>query len=166
MEFRHRSRDCKGLRRAAMTLFAGCLATLCLGVLDAGAQSCDAPPGTSGLEEYCESLPAPGGRQGPSDAAPAGPGVSSQTGSSLGAAGSDGETVKRLAEGDDPSGDDRRRSAPATDAREPAAVAIAPPPATEAGAGHSAGLPYAIVLALIVLGVAAAAISARRRRAV
>lgn len=43
---------------------------LALGLLaptTASAQTCEAPPGISGIEQYCESIQGPGGKAGPGD---------------------------------------------------------------------------------------------------
>jgi hypothetical protein len=40
------------------------LALLCFGAPSALAENCNAPPGTSGIDQYCESIPTPGGSGG------------------------------------------------------------------------------------------------------
>jgi hypothetical protein len=39
-------------------------ALLCFGAPSALAENCNAPPGTSGIDQYCESIPTPGGSGG------------------------------------------------------------------------------------------------------
>jgi hypothetical protein len=39
-------------------------ALLCVGAPSAMAENCNAPPGTSGIDQYCEAIPSPGGSGG------------------------------------------------------------------------------------------------------
>lgn len=43
------------------------LALVLLAAVPVSAQSCRSPDGLSGIDQYCEAVPAPGGRQGPSE---------------------------------------------------------------------------------------------------
>ena len=60
------------------------------------AQTCVAPPGNSGIDEYCESIPGPGGDRGAGDR-PQGPGISGDTRQALEASGPLGQAVGSLA---------------------------------------------------------------------
>ena len=64
----------------------------------ASAQRCDAPAGTSGVDQYCEVVPSSKGDQ---DAGPEGaPGISNSTTATLTDQGSDGEALARVLGGD------------------------------------------------------------------
>lgn len=95
MRFRHRSEHL--IRRGPGVAFVALL--LCL-LLAPGAvaqdSSCDAPSELPGFDQYCESLPSPGGRQGPGDAAPSGPAVSPGVQKQLSSG--DRETVRKISE--------------------------------------------------------------------
>src|SRR5438105_6298536 len=80
------------------------VAALVCSAAPALAQSCQAPPGTSGIDQYCESIPGPGHNQGRGDR---GGGVNSVTGRPvprsaqrrLQSAGSDGKALLNLTHG-------------------------------------------------------------------
>lgn len=71
------------------------------------AQSCQAPPGTAGIDQYCETIPNAGGNHGRGDSPsggsstkPGGQGVPSAAKRSLSNAGADGAGVLGLAQGE------------------------------------------------------------------
>lgn len=71
----------------------------------ATAQSCQAPPGTAGIDQYCESIPGAGGNQGhpngPGGGNPhPGKGVPGRARRALSDAGPDGQGVLDLAQGE------------------------------------------------------------------
>jgi len=96
----HRSRN---PRRVCPPRAWPVLAVLALGLLaptTASAQTCEAPPGTSGIEQYCESIQGPGGKAGPGDrGSRGGRGVGGPTARELRGSGSDGRAVLGLAGG-------------------------------------------------------------------
>lgn len=67
-------------------------------------QRCEAPPGRSGVEQYCESLPDAGGPQG-GDREGSGRGVDRRTAGRLRSAGEEGEALLSLVGGAAASGD-------------------------------------------------------------
>ncbi len=95
----HRSRNPRRVCPRAWPV----LAVLALGLLaptTASAQTCEAPPGTSGIEQYCESIQGPGGKAGPGDrGSRGGRGVGGPTARELRGSGSDGRAVLGLAGG-------------------------------------------------------------------
>jgi len=96
----HRSRN---PRRVCPPRAWPVLAVLALGLLaptTASAQTCEAPPSTSGIEQYCESIQGPGGKAGPGDrGSRGGRGVGGPTARELRGSGSDGRAVLGLAGG-------------------------------------------------------------------
>jgi hypothetical protein len=69
-------------------------------------QSCKAPPGRAGLEQYCETVPGPGGDQGPGDfGRGGGSGLAPTTRKELNANGVTGRALLGFAEGTGRSGD-------------------------------------------------------------
>jgi hypothetical protein len=69
------------IRRIRQHAVAGCVALLCLMLAEPAVaqRDCQAPPGRSGLDQYCESLPGPTGDRGPGAGGGAGRDVSGST---------------------------------------------------------------------------------------
>ena len=81
----------------------------------AAAQKCVAPPGTAGVDQYCETVPSAGGDTG-SDAGAQRPApVSARTVRTLGASGQDGRSLNRFLGHDEAREGKRRGSAGAAD---------------------------------------------------
>lgn len=125
-----------------------------LGVLGlatpAAAQSCIAPDGTAGLEEYCESVPSPGGDRGPSDRLDQGaPAVPRQTERVLARSADGAALLSRPSR--------ERRQAAAT--RTPSSV---DGPAAEAGVGPRSGLSFVVFMVLAAALLAGLGLLLRR----
>jgi hypothetical protein len=69
------------IRRIRQQAVAGCVALLCLMPAEPalGQRDCEAPPGRSGLDQYCESVPGATGDRGPGAGAGSGRDVSPAT---------------------------------------------------------------------------------------
>jgi hypothetical protein len=69
------------IRRIRQHAVAGCVALLCLTLAEPtfGQRDCEAPPGRSGLDQYCESLPGATGDRSPGGGGGSGRSVSTAT---------------------------------------------------------------------------------------
>lgn len=96
------------LRHIALSSVVGALLFVAPGT--ALAQNCVAPPGTAGIDQYCETVPSAGGDQGagPGQSRSAAP-VSGKTVSALERSGQDGQALNRFL-GQDPSSSAGKRS--------------------------------------------------------
>jgi hypothetical protein len=154
------------------------LVVLALAPSAASAARCQAPPGTSGIDQYCEMIPGPAGPRTPDTAGPSSPargGVSpvpSRARSALGRAGKDGAAVVGLANsgGTQRHGtqQSKRGSPPGTGAggaKTPSSNPLsAVSSAAQSGATLSPGLPLALIaLALLAAGYGWVRYRARRR---
>jgi hypothetical protein len=69
------------IRRIRQHAVAGCVALLCLMLAEPafGQRNCEAPPGRSGLDQYCETVPGATGDRSPGAGAGTGRDVSPAT---------------------------------------------------------------------------------------
>jgi hypothetical protein len=163
MSVLHRSRTLPHLVAAVLAM-----ALVALVPAVAAAQRCQAPPGTAGIDQYCETIPGAGGNQNPDDAAGgsggrAGEGLPRRARGALSRAGRDGAGVLRLT-GEAPAGKSRKGTPPAgegvassqggssgTPSGDPLSAVRS---AAESGATLSAALPLVLLgLALLALAV-------------
>jgi hypothetical protein len=86
------------IRRIRQHAVAGCVALLCLILAEPalGQRDCQAPPGRSGLDQYCESLPGTTGDRGPGAGGGSGRDVSPSTRQRLERSGAAGEALLGL----------------------------------------------------------------------
>jgi hypothetical protein len=82
----------RGIRQHAV---AGCVALLCLMLAEPAfsQRDCEAPPGRSGLDQYCESVPGATGDRGPGAGAGSGRDVSPSTRQRLERSGAAGQAL-------------------------------------------------------------------------
>lgn len=93
--------------RRVLAVTLAFLATSAAGPSVTGAQSCEAPPGTSAVEQYCEALPEASGTRSANESNRAAnasrgrrpPSLSTATAATLEASGSDGRAILNLARG-------------------------------------------------------------------
>jgi hypothetical protein len=83
------------IRRIRQHAVAGCVALLCLMLAEPafGQRDCEAPPGRSGLDQYCESVPGATGDRGPGAGAGSGRDVSPSTRQRLERSGAAGQAL-------------------------------------------------------------------------
>jgi hypothetical protein len=126
-------------------------------------QTCQAPPGTAGIDEYCESIPAAGGVTGPGDKGRTGPGIPAATRKTLLGQGAAGKAVAQLAPvaphgagGDKSSssaGGSSNGGTPVHDQSNGALQAVAS--AVDTGVGSGPGFTWALLGLTALLGAAA-----------
>jgi hypothetical protein len=83
------------IRRIRQHAVAGCVALLCLMLAEPafGQRDCQAPPGRSGLDQYCETLPGAKGDRGPGGGGGSGRDVSPSTRQRLERSGAAGQAL-------------------------------------------------------------------------
>jgi hypothetical protein len=141
---------------------ACCVGLACVAALIAApasrAQSCQAPPGTSGIEQYCESIPGAGGERGPGDRSPSGKSVPAGTKRFLERR-SAGEQILRLAGSGGGRGrnrapsDGRRGAGPAVPERAAPAPSASPLTAIAHALGPDSGADPAFYWLLVALAL-------------
>ena len=124
----------------------------------AEARECKAPPGTSGIEQYCEVVPGPGGNRGTSDPGTGGPGVSGPTLRELEQAGVSKRILTRLGSDTKRRGGNRpqdgRIAGPATPA-EGGNPLSAVRTAAQDGATSGSGLIWLLLASALTMGALA-----------
>ena len=121
----------------------------------AAARECKAPPGTSGIDQYCEVVPGPGGNRGSNDPGDDGPGVSPAALRQLEQAGVSRSSLVRL-------GSDPRRGPRPADSRRGGASEVgtagegnplsAVRAAAQDGATSGSGLVWLLLASALVMG--------------
>jgi hypothetical protein len=141
------------VRRAG--LIAACLAlSPCAATPAWGATAnCQAPPGTSAVDQYCETIPAPGGDRGSSDRTGrrTGSSLTPGTARTLGRAGTDGRGILSLPAGAPPA--HARRHAPALAPPKPAPASESPFSAIGSAVDAGGSLGSGFMWVLIALGI-------------
>jgi hypothetical protein len=119
-------------RRFALALSAGLALSAFFLVGQAHAQTCVAPPGTSGIDQYCESIPSPGSDSGGGGNHSGSHPLSEETQRSLHGKGAVGQQILDLASGKSgPDGGDGSRKSGGHDAGGSADASHAPGTADE-----------------------------------